>query len=626
MDNIEIIRCFNLEGSLLKTSLLKYDGSEVYLQEDVKSLGSYPNDQKLASWVRQKLVEIADADLDQEIEKGYKFAFSLISLDKLCSTPVKVDALCHAFSLPADKVTTMQEILKVETPRYIQAAKQNFEASVFLTACDCLSQPVYQVLNVLPITQAEIDETLQRIGSGDKSMDLGLFQVHLFGNFRKSGLAQQTDMPVQQDRAQAYILKKVQEMLCDFSMVVAKGANYQQNKEKREFVKKCLEMKKMQFEFLLQEFKSGHREIITTNVIEYFGLKLAFLADYAEHEPLNYERKHQYYYNTLDPYYTHNRKNKTEAFIESLNNELENRTGQITSDDINTFLQMSNTFIKDSWHSTAGIEENLFAQRVPLYAKNGITGIHAIIYGIFNQSFPIAITSSPHPLHAGVFDQLRLSTIEHDYQHFSDVINRKKGDTQNWGKKEISSFTPAIFASLARVYQKSIAQTDGIVKMKDMILLFALLHEKPKIVSCTFYTYWKAFFENNLRSILLSPYFPAQLFRSNPHIMHKMIRHAVFESIGYVKLLEKIGISINFDEASFQIPTDLPDREYEAQFQMHSTRIFQFHDQMAIELAHLWKDFATRYASDLSSMQNLSPGMFDFAQQDAQIEAAQKSL
>ncbi len=105
------IRCFDLGGSGLKTALLRYNKSthSLTLKSPMVQLGKCPDDRKVAEWVRTKMEELSKVILDEEIQKGHIFAFSLAGLNKLREKPVKTLELPILFDLPDAKTRSIDD-------------------------------------------------------------------------------------------------------------------------------------------------------------------------------------------------------------------------------------------------------------------------------------------------------------------------------------------------------------------------------------------------------------------------------------------------------------------------------------------------------------------------------------
>ncbi|MBA3603422.1 MAG: hypothetical protein H0W50_07230 [Parachlamydiaceae bacterium] len=88
--NDQCFRCFDLGGGGLKTALVRYDQNTktMNIEGKAQKLGKCPNDQEVSKWVREKIAEIGNSDLDKEINDGYLFGFCLAGLDKLREKPL----------------------------------------------------------------------------------------------------------------------------------------------------------------------------------------------------------------------------------------------------------------------------------------------------------------------------------------------------------------------------------------------------------------------------------------------------------------------------------------------------------------------------------------------------------
>ncbi len=100
------IRAFDLGGIGLKTVLFFYDQEtqKMELIEEVIQLGHCPEEEAVSSWLRDSMKKMVGKDLDQEIQCGYLFGFSLAGLDKLCSKPLSTFDLSIICNIPQNKV------------------------------------------------------------------------------------------------------------------------------------------------------------------------------------------------------------------------------------------------------------------------------------------------------------------------------------------------------------------------------------------------------------------------------------------------------------------------------------------------------------------------------------------
>src|SRR4051794_15317313 len=107
--NNHTIRCFDLGGGGLKTALVIYDAQSKMMEVGtIYKLGKCPDHKDVSDWAREKFKEF-DSDLDQEVNQGYRFGFSLAGLDKLRQKPLSTWDVSDVFNLPRNKVTSLHD-------------------------------------------------------------------------------------------------------------------------------------------------------------------------------------------------------------------------------------------------------------------------------------------------------------------------------------------------------------------------------------------------------------------------------------------------------------------------------------------------------------------------------------
>lgn len=105
------IRSFDLGGGGLKTALLSYDPDSKqmrYLEPEVQ-LGKCPADQEVKEWIRLAMEEKLFRDLDEEVEEGVLFAFSLADLSKLKDRSLLTREISELCDLPKERVVSLDD-------------------------------------------------------------------------------------------------------------------------------------------------------------------------------------------------------------------------------------------------------------------------------------------------------------------------------------------------------------------------------------------------------------------------------------------------------------------------------------------------------------------------------------
>gem|GEM_PF-5150732 len=105
------IRSFDLGGSGLKTAVFTYDTDlkQMILIEPQTQLGICPDDMEVKDWIRVRIKETLQKELEEEIRLGYVFGFSLAGFDKLRSAPLPTNDLSILCNLPKDKVICIDD-------------------------------------------------------------------------------------------------------------------------------------------------------------------------------------------------------------------------------------------------------------------------------------------------------------------------------------------------------------------------------------------------------------------------------------------------------------------------------------------------------------------------------------
>lgn len=484
---------------------------------------------------------------------------------------------------------------------------QQYEASVFLSSCASLSNSVYETLNIEPIKISEIKEKINQIGCGDPNYDLGLFQAQLYIDFHESLNNVETN-PIQLDRTRAYILKKIQEMLCDFSIIISKGKSYLENESEREYIRKHMEKAKNDFDLLLAEFKAGRTDLIKPKILEYFGLKLSFLADLAENPSLHYGVLHNRLgiMNSLEG----DTKDKIEKLRKVLDSDYDHNILIIELKNIDFWKPFSLSIDKILDGKRFQASDEFSNKTIPIYSSRGLIGIHTFVYCILKGYFPIAISPITYPVHANMFRELRISTIDHDYQHFFDTLQKTKIKFYINTDYNVTAFYPPVFNSLSKTYEKSMLQNDVEERKKDLILLFSFLHEKPDFSKGTAFFYDMRNFldrENDRRRHIYINHY--DLLRDEG-LIQQNISQTIFEAIGYVDLLKTIGVNINFNFEGFELPENLEETVKDEMLHSNIQRIAELNENVAKNLNNLWAEFKNKYATELQPMKDINPDMF----------------
>lgn len=99
------LRSFDLGGGGLKTGLLYYDRSAETMNwiEPQVQLGRCPDDKEVDEWIRSCI------DLDDEIQSGCLFGFSLAGLDKLRSRSLDSHDMSTLFKIPANSIRCIDD-------------------------------------------------------------------------------------------------------------------------------------------------------------------------------------------------------------------------------------------------------------------------------------------------------------------------------------------------------------------------------------------------------------------------------------------------------------------------------------------------------------------------------------
>lgn len=105
------IRAFDLGGNGLKTALLTYDTDTHKMQwkESQIQLGKCPDEKEVKDWIRFRIKEVLQKDLDEEVSLGYLFGFSLAGLNKMRTKPLSTFDMSSICNLPADKVVCIDD-------------------------------------------------------------------------------------------------------------------------------------------------------------------------------------------------------------------------------------------------------------------------------------------------------------------------------------------------------------------------------------------------------------------------------------------------------------------------------------------------------------------------------------
>lgn len=490
----------------------------------------------------------------------------------------------------------------MDPPPLVQVAA--FDESVFLSSCKSLSLPIYKLFNIEPFLKGEIDAVVNKIGCGDRNYDLGLFQANLYITLDELRTSTSPDDQASMERTRVYILRKIQEMLRDFSVIIGKGKAFQENETLKTFIKKHMEKAKGDFESLLTQFKEGQKDLIKPKMLEYFALKLSFLADLAENPNLVYGTVHQGYgiYNNLD--------NSTKDILKNLTNLLEEdfeKSFLHSSMENEDFWKRSSEWARRTFLKKG--HDRFFHKTIPIYTANGLIGIHTIVYCMLKGYFPIAISPSPYPVHSNTFTNLRISTLDHDYQHFYDIIQKSSTPALMNSQVSFTTFYPPVLQALTTIYEKTMAQPHMDIRKKDLILLFSFLHEKPEFKKGPlFYAEFRDFLGKELdrRRYLLGR---NDLYSQG--YIQQVINLIIFESIGYVNLFKTIGINMDINAQSFDIPTDLQEAEWDEKVDANIKRLDNFIDLVTTNITLLWKDFINRYPEELKPINDLEPSLLD---------------
>lgn len=107
---------------------------------------------------------------------------------------------------------------------------------------------------------------------------------------------------------------------------------------------------------------------------------------------------------------------------------------------------------------------------MPIFSKNGTLGFNTILYAELNGYFPIGFSSSPYPVHGGIYENQSFSSSQHDYGHaYQRLLDLKEKSPQTFSQYK------DLYNKL--IEQKNLNQIDDLSFRKDLLFLFMLVHE-----------------------------------------------------------------------------------------------------------------------------------------------------
>ncbi|MCI5051660.1 MAG: ankyrin repeat domain-containing protein [Simkaniaceae bacterium] len=107
----QYIRAFDLGGGGLKTALLAYEEGAHRMEwvQEPSSLGKCPDNMHVSQWIRERLLNTMEVDIDEEIAAGYHFAFSLAGLNKLCARERTNPNIASLFAIPPSQMRCIDD-------------------------------------------------------------------------------------------------------------------------------------------------------------------------------------------------------------------------------------------------------------------------------------------------------------------------------------------------------------------------------------------------------------------------------------------------------------------------------------------------------------------------------------